>query len=96
MSTRFKINDFQVYDNWEIEDSAFEFMRNNGAEIFEDYTFGDTEVTDLDGLIKAITTEKYKEKVKWLLEYLEERGDIIRTDGRYKIAEGRKIIVSFV
>jgi len=66
MSNRFHVNGYQVFGNHELFPETEKFMRDTcHAEFNNDGCFGDTEVTDLNGLVKAVALDVYDEMKPW-------------------------------
>lgn len=66
MSSRFHVNGYQVFGNHELFPETEKFMRDTcHAEFDGDGRFGDTEVTDLNGLIKAVALDTYDQMKEW-------------------------------
>lgn len=66
MSSRFHVNSYQVFGNHELFPETEKFMLETcHAKVDGDGCFGDTEVTDLNGLVRAVALDTYDEMKPW-------------------------------
>ena len=66
MSNRFHVNKYQVFGNHELFPETEKFMLETcHAKVDEDGCFGPTEVTDLDGLVRAVALDTYDQMKEW-------------------------------
>lgn len=66
MSNRFHVNKYQVFGNHELFPETEKFMLETcHAKVDGDGCFGPTEVTDLDGLVRAVALDTYDQMKEW-------------------------------